>query len=260
MSSKPTTVDEFTPETLLMLGEGKVDIIWHREFYPVENCRNALPRIIDACEAAAYTLTSDLQSLGTSIGEATESEDNTARYFDTAAQTTKLIRESIFGGFTAPGDAVRLLADEWWPSGAMVGRRGDRQMLPSIIRRWPKGGQANPHIDQKSIPLLDLYDLVRRIGVNVYLETPRPGAGGEIEFWNRFGDENAYLFIKRDDYGVNRDGLGDPLYEILPGQGDLVMFDAARLHGVRKVTEGSRVTAACFLGVRSRMEPLVVFA
>jgi hypothetical protein len=38
------------------------------------------------------------------------------------------------------------------------------------------------------------------------------------------------------------------------------MFDAARVHGVRRVGQGERVTAACFVGVRAPAEPLVLFA
>ncbi|MET7767182.1 2OG-Fe(II) oxygenase [Nocardia sp. NPDC005366] len=131
-------------------------------------------------------------------------------------------------------------------------------MLPSIIRRWPRGGHANPHIDQRLLPLLDSFELKRRIGVNVYIQTPE--AGGEIEFWDRRSNEDNYVTTKRSDYSLDREGLGEPHLSLRPCQGDLIMFDAARLHGVRRVSVGSRVTSACFLGVRSTAEPLIVFA
>ena len=206
------------------------------------------------------TLTADLQSLGTSIGEATESDVNAGRYIKTAPDTISLIRYGIFADRKSPCDVIRLLADEYWSSGAMVGKHNGMTMLSSIIRRWPKGGHANPHIDQREIPLLAQYALTKRIGVNVYLETPDGDCGGEIEFWYKFTDESGYLAQKREDYGLDRDRLGEPLCTIHPEQGDLLMFDAARVHGVRKVERGSRVTAACFLGVRAEDEPLVVFA
>jgi len=251
--------DEFTPASLAELCAGHIDLIWHRAFYGQSECAAVLPGIVEACEAATYTLTNDLQSLGTSIGEANESDSNATRYFQTAMQTTRQIRQ-IFGSQRSPADTVRLQADEWWESGAMVGKSNGQLMLPNIIRRWPQGGQANPHIDQREIPLLEHYALTRRIGVNVYLETPQPGDGGEIEFWQTFREENAYRFLKRSDYGLDRDKLGEPHESILPGQGDLILFDAARVHGVRQVREGSRVTSACFLGVRTPAHPLVVFA
>jgi hypothetical protein len=261
LTTKPIArADSFTQESLRGLANGEIDVIWHRQFYSAADCRAVLPTIVEECEAASYTMTSDLQSLGTSIGEADESAENAERYLSTAAGTTALIRHSIFAGRTSPGDAVRLLADEWWPSGAVVGRSGGRQMLPSIVRRWPTGGHANPHIDQRHIPLLAAYGLQRRLGVNVYLEVPPAGSGGEIEFWDLFEDEADYQAIKRSDYGLDREPLGTPWEAIKPGQGDLVIFNAARVHGVRAVESGSRVTAACFLGVRSEHEPIVVFA
>ena len=255
-----TFAETLSESSLGMLVRGQVDVIWHQRFYPPAVCQAVLPRITEACEAANYTLTSDLQSLGTSIGEATESAQDTERYLLTAQDTISMIRDKLFRGCQSPCDVIRLLADEYWPYGAMVGKHDGRTMLSGIIRRWPSGGHANPHIDQRDIPLLAKYNLVRRIGINVYLETPENECGGEIEFWHKIADEGQYESQKRSDYGLDRDQLGDPMCVVRPRQGDLIMFDAARIHGVRRVTGGSRVTAACFLGVKSARDPLVVFA
>ncbi|GAB2926352.1 hypothetical protein GCM10027280_12080 [Micromonospora polyrhachis] len=252
--------EELTASSLAQLINGEIELIWHRGYYPTALCEQALPRIATECEAAGYTLTDDFQSLGTSLGEAAENESNAARYLATAAETTALIRHKIFDGQLSPTDLLRLDADELWPYGATVARHQGRTMLPGIIRRWPGGAHANPHIDQRDIPLLDAYRLIRRVGVNVYLQVPEPGNGGEIDFWGLFTDEAEYVSQKRPDYGLDRATLGAPHFSVLPGQGDLLMFDAARVHGVRRVERGVRVTAACFLGVRGPAEPLLLFA
>lgn len=252
--------EKFDAASLRSLVEGDINLIWHRGFHAQTDCQEALPRIVEECDRSSYTLTSDLQSLGTSMGEANESDENAKRYLATAEQTTRLIRDTIFARRRFPADTVRLSADEWWPAGAMIGKVDGQQMLPGIIRRWVRGGHANPHIDQREVPLLRHYRLRRRIGVNVYLEAPPAGEGGEIEFWDVIEDENAYLAMKRGDYGLERDSLGSPLFSVQPGQGDLVMFDAARIHGVSRLRSGSRVTAACFLGVATTADPLVIFA
>jgi hypothetical protein len=75
-----------------------------------------------------------------------------------------------------------------------------------------------------------------------------------------FTDEAEYASRRRQDYGLDRATLGEPHFSIRPRQGDLLMFDAARVHGVRRVDRGSRVTAACFLGVSGPDQPLAVFA
>jgi hypothetical protein len=251
---------ELTATSLAELARGDIEVIWHRNFFPAAHCDTALPRIVAACERSSYTLSKDLESLGTSMGEACESDALAERYLNGATATTALIRDTIFAGLPSPTDMVRLRVDELWPAGASVARFRGRMMLPGLIRRWPRGGHANPHIDQRDVPLLSDLGLVRRIGVNVYLQVPEPGHGGELDFWGVFDDEQDYVALKRPDYGLDRDRLGPPRCSILPAQGDLLMFDVARVHGVRRVDVGSRVTAACFLGVRGAADPLVIFA
>ncbi|WP_229403113.1 2OG-Fe(II) oxygenase [Micromonospora okii] len=264
MRSEPVAglrhADELTTATLLDLAEGVVDAIWVRAFHPAEECRAALPPIIEACERASYTLTDDFQSIGTSMGEAAESAENRRRYLRTAAATCELIRGRIFAGRLSPLDRLRLVLDELWPAGATVARHEGAMLLPGIIRRWPAGGHANPHIDQRDVPLLAGYGLRRRIGTNVYLEVPPPEDGGHVDFWGVYRDERSYDAERRADYGLDRDALGEPVWSCRPGQGDLLMFDAARVHGVRRVERGARVTAACFVGVRTATQPLVLFA
>ncbi|WP_433494127.1 2OG-Fe(II) oxygenase [Micromonospora sp. CA-248089] len=252
--------EELNAVTLAQLAEGTLDAIWVRGFHPPSACRAVLPRLVETCERSRYTLTGDFQSIGTSIGEAAESEADERRYLDTAADTLNLIRDGIFAGRLSPLDELRLRLDEMWPAGATVARHEGRLMLPGIIRRWPAGGHANPHIDQRAIPLLAAHGLRRRIGTNVYLEVPPPDSGGQVDFWSLWSDEDTYDGQRRTDYGLDREQLGEPHWSCAPGQGDLLMFDAARVHGVRRVAEGSRATAACFVGVRDPDRPLVLFA
>ncbi|MFI5836346.1 2OG-Fe(II) oxygenase [Micromonospora sp. NPDC051300] len=252
--------EELNAVTLAQLAEGTLDAIWVRGFHPLPACRVVLPRVVKACERARYTLTGDFQSIGTSIGEAAESPAHERRYLETAADTLALVREEIFAGRLSPLDELRLRLDEMWPAGATVARHDGRLMLPGVIRRWPAGGHANPHIDQRAIPLLAAHGLRRRIGTNVYLEVPPRGNGGQVDFWSLWSDEGTYDARRRTDYGLDREQLGEPHWSCEPGQGDLLMFDAARVHGVRRVAQGSRVTAACFVGVRDADRPLVLFA
>lgn len=260
-SSDLRVASELSRDSLAALATGQTDVIWHAGFYPAELCERALPAIEKACQDAQYTLTSDLQSIGTSAGEAAESEVNRERYLATAAATTSMIRDAIFAGLLSPADRLRLLLDEYWPHGARVARDSAtrRQMLPGILRRWPRGGHANPHIDQTTTTILAHLGITRRLGSNVYIQVPDKGGGGEIEFWNRI-PESEYLNIKRPDYGLDREALGPPTFALLPNQGDLVMFDASIIHGVAKVANGARITSACFAGFVAPGEPLVIFA
>jgi 2OG-Fe(II) oxygenase superfamily len=260
MTLRMTAVPELTVVSLRALISGDIGVVWHRGFFPPAECRRALPAIVSECERANYTLTGDFQSIGTSMGEASESANNAIRYIETARQTNEVIRNHIFAQRLSPIDSLRLILDELWPAGATVGRFEGRLMLPGIIRRWPTGGHANPHIDQRDTPLLRHYELRCRIGANIYLEVPPRGKGGQVDFWTLYDDEAAYDVNKREDYGLDRAQLGEPLWSAVPDQGDLLMFNARRVHGVRRVDSGSRVTAACFLGFRDDDDPLVLFA
>jgi hypothetical protein len=249
-----------TPESLQAIVRGEVDIVRDPAFHPPELCREAMPDIREALEQASYTLTADLQSIGTSVGEAAESIENAARYYDTALATAGRIRDSLFRNRPSPLDRLRIQLDEFWPEGAMVAHFDGRPMLSGIVRRWPSGGHANPHIDQSELDVVRHLNLTRRIGTNVYLEVPPAGAGGDLEFWHRIEDEATYAEMKRQDYGLDRAQLGEPSLRLRPEQGDLYMFDASIIHGVARVTRGERATAACFIGYVSDDQPLVIFA
>ncbi|MFY1622487.1 2OG-Fe(II) oxygenase [Micromonospora sp. WMMD735] len=261
MSQHLRRSDRLTPGSLRDLATGEIDLIWHREYFPPAECDAVLPRVVAAVAAANFSLTTEFTSVGTSMGQVANGGDVVRRYLDDAPATTRLIRHEVFAGRQSPTDLIRLDLDEMWPYGATVGRHEGRMMLPGVLRRMTPGGRGRPHIDRRQIPLLDTYRLRRRLGVNIYLEVPAPGDGGEIDFWGRLG-EDEFVALKADpfDYGLDPERVGPPHDTVLPGQGDLVMFEAGRMHGVREVRRGCRTSAACFVGVRGDTDPLLLFA
>lgn len=249
-------------DALTGLIKGDLDLIRCRAYSPPDVYKVAGPRIERACDASTYTLTPDFQCVGVSIGEANASPEKAEQYVAEGAATTTLIRESLFAGAESPVDRLLAQLDALWPAGADVAlTRTGRPALLNVIRRWRSAGQANPHIDQRNSEILGDYTFTRRLGVNVYLEVPPENGGGELELWDTVvDDERDYLEQRRPDYGLDRERLTAPDWTIRPGNGDLVIFDAARVHGVRRLTEGQRVTMACFLGVLGADDPLALFA
>src|SRR5438270_2926247 len=100
--------DALTPDSLQGIVRGEVDVIRDRAFHPPALCREAMPHIRAACERSTYTLTTDLESLGTSVGEAAESFENAQRYYETALATTELIRGNLFRDRPSPLDRLRV--------------------------------------------------------------------------------------------------------------------------------------------------------
>lgn len=252
--------DELDASSLRALASGDLVGIWHKAYCEASHCQATLRaiRLLAACDD--YSLTDDLQCIGTSIGEAHASAEKECEYFDEAANTTRLVRDVVFSGNLSPLDRLRLELDELWPAGSSLARRDRRPMLPGVIRRWPPGGTANPHMDRKNIKLLRHLGLTRRIAANIYLKSPPDRQGGLLELWDLQFTERDYEALKRSDYGLDRERIGPPARMIHPGMGDLVLFDAARIHGVEGIKSGERVAIACFIGVRDLDDPLCIFA
>ncbi|MGH4016333.1 MAG: 2OG-Fe(II) oxygenase [Pseudonocardiaceae bacterium] len=247
-----------TSDTLIGLIKGEVDAIHQRRFWACAEPERLAQRIDDLCSVSSYALTADFASVGVSVGDASEGSDREELYFSAALDTSDRLREAFFPvGF--PGDKMRAVIDELWPAGAMAARSRGRVMLPFNVRRWIPGDSARPHIDQCKSVVMKSLGLKKRLGANLYVEVPPDSGGGELDFWSFPESESRYEAIRTGAYGVDSKELGEPVQTLMPGQGDLILFDAARLHGVRRVEVGRRVTVAGFLGVRNEAEPLVIF-
>lgn len=247
-------------DTVAALLHGDLDIIHVAQFWQTYNSQDVLGRIRAACAVSAYTLTEDLQSLGTSIGEYDKDPGLRDHYFASAKQLTERVRNEFFWGHANPLDNLRAQLDEFWYQGSTVARDEGGHMLPAVVRRWVKGGLAHPHIDACRIPALSHLKITRRIGTNIYLAVPPSGNGGEIEFWGRVTDERTYQAVMREDYGLERKLVGEPKLKLAPGVGDLIMFDASQVHAVTKLTAPDRITLACFIGYSGEGAPLRIFA
>ena len=255
---------QFAPElsaaSLSALAHGELAGIWHRAYYEPSDCQCVLRAIRLLAANDDYTLTDDFQCIGTSIGEAHSSAEKQQQYFDEAALTTRVVRDVVFRGLLSPIDRLRLELDELWPAGSQVARVERTQMLPAVIRRWPPGGAAHPHRDPRDMPLLQGLGLTRRLGVNVYLQTPPATHGGDLEFWDLRLSEPEFQALKRPGYGFDRARIGPPAHVIHPEMGDLILLDTSLIHAITDVVAGERVTVGCFVGVRSLDSPLRVFA
>jgi len=100
-----------------------------------------------------------------------------------------------------------------------------------------------------------------QLGVNLYLEMPE--MGGELEGWHRQLNAEEYDRLRNPEpdlaYGVRRDAIGNPDWEIRPGLGDVIIFKNTELHAIRQ-GEGSRTTWGFFLGYRGDEKPLLVWS
>jgi len=90
-----------------------------------------------------------------------------------------------------------------------------------------------------------------------------PPHGGELAIWDLKPDQDEYeaLRIPESDglksYGLKREPLGEPAYVITPRPGDLILFDAQRVHAVYASVGGARVTISFFIVLTAEGELLI---
>jgi predicted 2-oxoglutarate/Fe(II)-dependent dioxygenase YbiX len=73
------------------------------------------------------------------------------------------------------------------------------------------------------------------------------------------GDEYKELQLG-NTYGLDRAKLPPPDLILHPRTGDLIIFDATRVHAVTKQQVGTRITCSAFIGYRGKEVPLVVYS
>jgi transketolase C-terminal domain/subunit len=98
------------------------------------------------------------------------------------------------------------------------------------------------------------------MAANVYLATVDDG--GDLELWaSGIRDREEYDRTRTlGDYGLDRKAIHLSAVEIKPLQGELIIFDARKIHAVRRINDGVRIAVSCFVGYRGTAAPLTVFS
>lgn len=213
---------------------------------------------------AVYRNTTELERVGESHFEthdtsgATDAEALVA-YLDAADRLMGEIR-SLCAPDASPFDTL------WGMLTRTIGIEravlGGRAMFAGIVRIFPEGSELLPHNDDfaRDAPGFELAaSLQAQLAVNVYLETPRHG--GELELWRWRPSPQQLARVRQagSGYGADRSLLPVPDVTLGVAPGDLVMFDAARVHAVRRQVVGRRIGVSCFLGYRRGL-PLVCWS
>lgn len=126
----------------------------------------------------------------------------------------------------------------------------------ATFRRWLDNGAMSlmPHEDLAQLEFAkeDDFEIAQAKTVtsyNICLEASE--VGGELQIWNLIPDNEC-----REAYDVTRTGYPYPLEDLTDvesvsvrlRQGDIYFMNACKLHGVRSVVAGKRLTAGRFIG------------
>jgi putative hemolysin len=185
-----------------------------------------------------------------------------ANYFGSAARWYAACKQ-VFAPYISPVDKMRGDLQAIWPAGSCIERIGGRLAFAGVIRGLRTGAEARPHQDMTNWDLPDIAEaqtLKTQLSCLTYLSCA--DSGGQLELWAReIESQSEYENCKSPgSYGLDRHRIGSWDAVISPMVGELIVFNARRIHAVRRIAGGLRCSQSFFIGYRGSDQPLSLFS
>lgn len=253
--------DNLSADNLILLAEGKIMGIHVKNFYP-KNILDEATKKVNQNKINYYLNAPDIGRIGMAFYE-TEMNASLLNNYYKSAKENLLIARQIFSPYLSPIDKLRLDLEEMWTPGANIENIHDQKMFVGLFRKIQPGVSMLPHqddirVDSNYNPIT--LEIKGQIAANIYLQMPAIGKGGNLELWDFSLTDNKFNEMRGSNYGISRDKLPPPTQIISPEVGDLVLFNARRLHAVRECDTSERLSVSCFIGYRSRNKPLTYWS
>lgn len=205
-------------------------------------------RVLSHPKLVGYEKAPDIMRVGMPYYDTVGCPSKEAEYWTHAQDWMEDMRHS-FAPYLNPLDRVRLSIDEEQGPGVLPLRNSNGDpAFAGLARCFDGGAGADPHVDRLEwdAPVGRFFGMpTAQIAVNIYLKVPT--SGGEISIWESRPDRAAHEAMRvPGSYGLKRELIGAPNHVIRPHAGDLVFFDAQRIHAVG-ASHGARVTISAFL-------------
>ena len=180
--------------------------------------------------------------------------------FSNALSNIEMLREACHP-YANPIDTLRCRLDEHWPAGCHLQTLYGRKMFVGLSRCMRPGTPLLPHHDMfaRHAPgAPESKSLISQFGINVYVDVP--AQGGELAMWTKEVSDVEFLQLRGDNYAIPMDRLDEPDFKVKPQSGDLILFNARKLHAVLPGTGSNRLTLSAFVGYRGSSQPLTVWS
>jgi len=237
----------------------KIQVLRIPNFIPKETC-GSISVGLKSTGYDDYRNAPQVGRIGMSYFETGRDPEIEDHYFQNALRNINLLRRAC-APYPCPMDTFRCLVDEMWTPGCTLQTLYGRKMFVGLSRSMKPGVPLKAHHDMFARHAPDTPEaesLISQFGVNVYLDVPE--TGGELAMWDTEISDDEFLEKRGDDYAIPLNQLGPHDYAVKPEIGDLILFNARKLHAVLAGTGTDRLTISAFLGYRGDAEPLSVWS
>ena len=256
-----TIAEQLTSENIILLAKGEIMAIQVKNFYPKDIAEKATKRV-NHNGVNYYLNAPDIGRVGMAFYE-TDLDPNIVNQYYAIAMKNLSVARKIFSPYLSPIDKLRLDLQEIWISGANIENLHDKKMFVGLFRKIEAGVSMLPHRDDVRVDSgysLKSLEIEGQIAANIYLQMPHHN-GGDLELWDLTLSENEFNELREPgSYGITRDKLPAPTCIVRPEVGDLVLFNARRIHAVSQSPDDERLSVSCFIGYRDRKQPLTYWS
>lgn len=253
--------NELTADNLILLFLGEIMAIQVKNFYPKDIAKKATQRIYN--NGISYYLNApDIGRVGMAFYETDLDPCRVEQYYNLARKNISIARE-IFNPYLSPIDKLRVELQEIWVAGANIENLHDKKMFVGLFRHIDPGVTMLPHRDDVRVDANynpKSLEIEAQVAANIYLQTPDKN-GGDLKLWNLLLTENEFNALRdAGSYGIPQEKLPPPTCMVSPDVGDLVLFNARKIHAVSSSKEEKRLSVSCFIGYRGAKKALTYWS
>lgn len=198
--------------------------------------------------------------IGMAYYETEHEERLVKQYFDLAPRCQEQLRVAC-DPVGSPMDTVRCLLDEVWPAGANLQTLFAKKMFVGLSRMVEPNTTFLAHHDifaDDAPGMQESESVISQFGANVYVQMPNKG--GELLMWHKNMSIAEFDEKRNGEYGINIKNLPPPDVVLKPNTGDLLIFDAHKLHAVASPKDQARLALSFFIAYRGDNKPLTYWS
>lgn len=249
-----------THEMLRDLYDNEIGAIKVPGFVSPEICDLAMRGIYERGFDYYKDVVPKIGKIGITQFEHRYSQEKKKAYFDKA----QIANEARQLSFQYSGDflsKVMDLVNDGWNGkvGIAVEKETNKEYFAGLVRIMHR---ALLHLDWGPFdgPEWEIGKISAQIAWNIYVQMS--DIGGEIVVYRRLWEPSDEALKIPDSYGYSPDLVKDCEYvELLPAQGDLVLFNSRNFHEVKQTNgEDERVTNSSFIGLMKDSNELIFWS